>query len=58
MTRVPGYKTTEFWLTIASNLAALISTIAGTLPPKYGIPLMAGANALYSISRGLAKYEY
>jgi len=51
----PAVKTTEFWFTLAANTAAVISMVAGVLPPKYGVPAQLGANALYTIGRGLAK---
>ena len=50
-----GLKTTEFWLTLAGNVAALISTLAGLLPPETAGWLVAVANGLYAISRGVAK---
>ena len=46
-----GYKTTEFWMTIATVLCSLL---AG-LPEKYGALVTVGAIGSYSLSRGLAK---
>lgn len=51
----PGIHTTEFWLTVAGNAAVLITTIAGVLPPEYAAIAVVVANALYAISRGIAK---
>ena len=50
-----GIKSTEFWLTITSNVAALLATISNVLDPKYGLVLATLANGLYAISRGWAK---
>ena len=51
----PGIKTTEFWLTIAVNAAALISTLADALPPRYGAIMATVATGLYALARGWAK---
>jgi len=51
----PGYKTTEFYITIATQLGSLIAGIQGGLPPKYA-GIVAGIAAIgYQVSRGLAK---
>lgn len=49
------YRTSEWWLTVASNIGALLSMVADLLPSRYAVPLMMGVNALYAVSRGLAK---
>ena len=49
------YQTSEWWLTLASNLAALVTILADVLPARYGIPMMMGVNAFYALSRGMAK---
>ena len=49
------WRTSEFWISILTNLGALASAIAGALPMKYAVPLMGLVNGLYAISRGLAK---
>lgn len=51
----PGFKTTEFWLTIATNVAAVVSTVAGALPPEKAGILMAIANGIYAATRAFAK---
>ena len=38
------YKTSEFWLTVLTNLLAIVTQIAGMVPPKYGVPLQAVVN--------------
>ena len=49
------YTTSEFWLTIASNLLAIGAQMADVLPPRYGVPLMGIVNMGYALSRGIAK---
>lgn len=53
MTR--GYRTTEFWVTVLTQLALLISAVADALPPRYAAIASAAVGGLYAISRGLAK---
>ncbi len=53
----PGYKTTEFWLTVATNLAAILCAFAGTLPPEKAAVCMAISNGIYAAARGLAKSQ-
>ncbi len=56
----PGYKTTEFWLTIAVNVGAAL-LISGALPVEGPATQVIAAlvsgltNAGYGVSRGLAK---
>ena len=52
-----GFKSTEFWLTIAVNLAALISALASALPPQLSAILATVATGLYALARGWAKNE-
>jgi hypothetical protein len=50
----PGYKTTEFWLTIVVALAAFLNALPVS-DPKIRAYIGAAVVALYTISRGLAK---
>jgi hypothetical protein len=50
-----GRKTTEFWFTLLSNVATVVTMLADVLPPKIGIPIIAGLNGLYAILRTLIK---
>lgn len=50
-----GVKTTEFWLTLATNLGALTATIADAVPPRYTAIAIAISTGLYALSRGWAK---
>jgi hypothetical protein len=59
----PGWKTTEFWLSLAANAVGVLS-VAGQLPvpdnmksgaQTAGAIITATATAAYAISRALAK---
>lgn len=50
-----GYKTTEFWLTIAGLLAVNLNGVILTLPDKYQALASAALTGLYVVSRGVAK---
>ena len=51
----PGYKTTEFWVTVITSAAALVAALAGQLSPRYAAIAAAVSVGLYSVGRGLAK---
>lgn len=51
----PGWKTTEFWVSVLSALGAIITGAAGVIPPKYAVFAAAASAGFYSVSRGLAK---
>jgi len=51
----PGYKTTEFWLTVIVVLGTTLDSLAGSLPNKYGALVAVVASGLYAIGRGIAK---
>lgn len=53
----PGYKTTEFWVTVFAIGGLVVTQLSATnvLPVKYGALAAAIASGLYAISRGLAK---
>ena len=51
----PGHLTTEFWITVLTNVALLITASADWLPPRYAAIGSAIATAAYAIARGLAK---
>jgi hypothetical protein len=40
---------------MAGNIAAVLTTISGVVDPKTGVIIIAIANGLYAISRGIAK---
>jgi len=51
----PGYKTTEFWITVIGNATDLVTAVSGALPPDKALWIAAAINSFYAISRGLAK---
>jgi hypothetical protein len=51
----PGWKTTEFWVTVIGEIGAVCAAATGVLPPKYAAALMTISAVAYKISRGLAK---
>jgi hypothetical protein len=51
----PGTRTTEFWLTVVVNVAALLASVANDLPNRYAAIVAAASTGLYALSRGWAK---
>jgi hypothetical protein len=51
----PGWKTTEFWATMATNVIAVVGALSKFISPDVSAIVIAIANAIYSISRGMAK---
>lgn len=50
-----GYKTTEFWLVIITNLLAVVTAFNGLLDPKTAGIIVAVLNGLYAILRSVVK---
>lgn len=50
-----GWKTTEFWLTVAGLVAVNLNDVVMTLPDKYQAIGSAVLVGLYAVSRGSAK---
>lgn len=51
----PGYKTTEFWITVISNLITIVGAVQGMIDPKIAAIILAVLNGLYNLMRGLVK---
>lgn len=51
----PGTRTTEFYVTIAVMVAAVILAVAGRIPGADALAACTAAGGTYSISRGIAK---
>lgn len=51
----PGYKTTELWITVATDVGMLAAALTGELPPKWAAIATAVSAVGYAIARGLAK---
>lgn len=52
-----GIKTTEFWLTLGMNVAAVLATVSEVLPPKWAMMFATVSNGIYAISRGVSKFK-
>lgn len=50
-----GWKTTEFYVTVLTDVALVASAVGGVLPSKWAAIAAGVANASYAISRGLTK---
>lgn len=50
-----GYKTTEFYVTLAAGIGAAAAALSGAVPPSVGAILVSVSGGAYAISRGLAK---
>lgn len=53
----PGWKTTEFWATVALNVGAISAALAQVLPAKWAAVVGAVSVAAYNVSRGLTKKQ-
>ena|SRR3990167_1947814 len=51
----PGYKTSEFYIGLASDLGALLAAAAGAVSPETSAILITASRVAYAVSRGLAK---
>jgi len=51
----PGVRTTEFWLTVAVDVAAFAASLANVLPERWAAIAATVSTSIYSVSRGLAK---
>lgn len=51
----PGYKTTEFYVSLLIIVGSTLFAIADKLPARYASWASAVAGAAYLLSRGLAK---
>lgn len=56
MTAKPGYRTTEFWVTTITSVAALVAALTSNLNPRYAALGAAVSEGLYAISRGITKH--
>lgn len=50
-----GYKSSEFWLTIVSNLVTIAGALNGILDAKTAAIVLAVLNGLYTVLRTIAK---
>lgn len=53
----PGYKTTEFWLNILTNIITIVGTLKGVIPEQTAAIIIASANGIYGVVRAIAKKQ-
>lgn len=51
----PGYKTTEFWVTILTVVGSATAGLQGVVSPTVAAVLGAVSTVAYAVSRGFAK---
>lgn len=51
----PGYKTTEFWISLLIIVGSSAFAVADKLPARYASWASSVAGAAYMLARGLAK---
>lgn len=51
----PGYKTTEFWLTVLTNLLTITQALQGVIPVEKAAIIVAAINGVYGVVRAIAK---
>lgn len=52
----PGYKTTEFWITVIVLVADLALALVTILPPTWASTIATVTTTMYVMSRALAKH--
>lgn len=50
-----GIQTTEFLLTAVVNVAGLVGTVAGVIPPEKMLIILGVVNVVYAVLRSLVK---
>lgn len=50
-----GLKTTEFWMTIITNIVTIVPLFQGILKPETAAIILAAANGVYGVLRTLTK---
>lgn len=51
----PGYKTTEFWMSVLASASGLIGQIQGSIPEPWGVVAATIITAAYTVARAIAK---
>lgn len=54
-TVTPGWKTTEFWLTVLTNIITIAGSLQGIVPAQTAAIITAVANGVYGILRTITK---
>jgi len=55
VTLKPGWKTTELWVAVLTDVGIVVAALAGNLSPHYAAIATAVSSSAYAIARGLAK---
>ncbi|HET9146137.1 MAG TPA: hypothetical protein VFN81_08630 [Sphingomicrobium sp.] len=50
-----GWKTTEFWMTVATNVTTVIGALKGVVPDKAAAIAVAVSTCIYTVARALTK---
>jgi hypothetical protein len=50
-----GWKTTEFWMTLITNLVAVLGALNGVIPADTMAIILAVVNGVYGVLRALVK---
>lgn len=51
----PGWKTSEFWVTVLASALTLLESVQGNIPQPWGLIAISLMTAAYNIARGLSK---
>ena len=51
----PGWRCTEFWLTVITNLITIVGALKGIIKPETMVIVLAILNGIYGILRSLVK---
>jgi len=51
----PGWQTTEFWVTVASQAAAIWGLLKGVVPAPWNVIIPVAGAAIYAVARTIAK---
>lgn len=51
----PGWKTSEFWIHLATQAGVLWGAVAGLVPAKIAVIVTVAGTAVYTIARTIAK---
>jgi hypothetical protein len=50
-----GYKTTEFWVAVLTDVGLVVASASSSLAPRYAAIGAAVTSGLYTVARGIAK---
>ena len=52
---VPGWQTSEFWMTTLGHVGLILAAASGALPAKYAALAASLSQVAYNLSRGITK---